>query len=316
MRALIAFLAVFLPMKSNAEIVDELGTNNTCSYYGEKVPEKVTTFSSDQEAEDVIKRIVRASGLAQNFQVRAAGVPNAAAVIRGDVRYILYDQYFMQSTRRNTGSAWAPISIMAHEVGHHLNGHTLDNKGSRPSIELQADYYSGFVLQKMGATLEEARVAMTKLGSPEGSSTHPARHDRLAAIGNGWTEACGTDPKCNGGSSDPTPPPPKKPTPKPKPGKNSCEYANDGTCDEPDLCDAGTDTNDCRASTPSPQRGPGPIPMPSGFPSGFGMLVCGCHGFNPPMIAQEPRCQSGAVRLNQCPGFCPGGGSPYAYVCQ
>ena len=26
---------------------------------------------------------------------------------------------------------------------------------------------------------------------------------------------------------------------------NSCEYANDGECDEPDLCDPGTDTNDC-----------------------------------------------------------------------
>ena len=31
-------------------------------------------------------------------------------------------------------------------------------------------------------------------------------------------------------------------------GPNSCQYANDGTCDEPDLCSSGTDTADCGSS--------------------------------------------------------------------
>ena len=31
-------------------------------------------------------------------------------------------------------------------------------------------------------------------------------------------------------------------------GTNSCRFANDGECDEPDLCAPGTDTNDCRSS--------------------------------------------------------------------
>lgn len=53
-----------------------------------------------------------------------------------------------------------------------------------------------------------------------------------------------------------------------------------------------------------------------GFPSGFGMQVCGCWGFNPAPSAPEPRCASGAVRITMCPGFCPSGGNPYAYVCQ
>jgi len=69
----------------------------------------------------------------------------------------------------------------------------------------------------------------------------------------------------------------------------------------------------------APSRMPGgpiPVPQPAGLPPGFGMLVCGCYGFNPSLTAHEPRCQSQSVRLNACPGFCPGGGSPYAYVCQ
>lgn len=55
---------------------------------------------------------------------------------------------------------------------------------------------------------------------------------------------------------------------------------------------------------------------PPGFPSGYGMQACNCWGYNPPSVAPEPRCQSGYVRINQCPGYCTGGGSPYAYVCR
>lgn len=70
---------------------------------------------------------------------------------------------------------------------------------------------------------------------------------------------------------------------------------------------------------PQPQWTPPPgFPQQSGggFPSGFGMQVCGCWGINPPSTAPEPRCASRAARINVCPGFCQGGGNPYAYVCQ
>lgn len=71
---------------------------------------------------------------------------------------------------------------------------------------------------------------------------------------------------------------------------------------------------------PQPMPTPIPTPMPApvavGFPSGYGMQVCGCWGVNPAPIAPEARCQSGRVRLNACPGGCPTGGVPYAYVCQ
>lgn len=55
---------------------------------------------------------------------------------------------------------------------------------------------------------------------------------------------------------------------------------------------------------------------PPGLPSGYGMQQCGCWGGSPSRIARENRCQSGRVVAMQCQGFCPGGGSPYGYVCQ
>ena len=57
-----------------------------------------------------------------------------------------------------------------------------------------------------------------------------------------------------------------------------------------------------------------PVVQP-GFPSGFGMQVCGCYG-NGPITANEPRCASGTVRINVCLGICPMGGNPYAYICK
>lgn len=52
------------------------------------------------------------------------------------------------------------------------------------------------------------------------------------------------------------------------------------------------------------------------FSSGHLMQACNCAGFNPPTTAHEKKCQSGYVTLRACPGFCPAGGNPYAYVCR
>lgn len=55
---------------------------------------------------------------------------------------------------------------------------------------------------------------------------------------------------------------------------------------------------------------------PPRLPSGYAMQQCGCWGGAPSLIATEDRCQSGIVQIVQCPGFCPGIGSPYGYQCK
>lgn len=70
-----------------------------------------------------------------------------------------------------------------------------------------------------------------------------------------------------------------------------------------------------QSTTPVSLPAPAPQPVPVGFPSGFGMRVCGCWGPNPAPTAPEPQCASGAVRVNVCAGFCAPGHPLYAYVC-
>lgn len=159
-------------------------------HYGGVVPDNpshaMTSFTNNDEAETLIHRMVDLVGLKPNFEILPGNVGNAAAITRGGVRYIIYNGAFMADVQAATKTDWGAISILAHEVGHHLNGHTLDDQGSRPDTELEADEFSGFILQQMGASLSEALIAVRTLTSEEGSDTHPPRNERIAAVKKGW----------------------------------------------------------------------------------------------------------------------------------
>jgi len=199
----LVYASIFLSLASAiVHAFESLKLNNSFGYFGEALPENVHLFSSDANAERVIEEIVSVSGLPRNFKVKAAGVPNASAVVVGQDRLILYNQAFVQNLTEVTQSTWSPYLIMAHEIGHHLSGHTLSLEGSRPNKELEADQYSGFVMHKLGASLDEALISMKILAPNFATKTHPARHDRLAAITNGWMSSCNKDVNCGDNSSE------------------------------------------------------------------------------------------------------------------
>jgi len=160
-----------------------------CSYYGEPINTTVVGFASSAEAKNVINKIIDVIGLQPAFDIRSANIPNAAAVVQGNTRYILYNPNFIASIKKAAGNKWASIAILAHEIGHHLNGHTISGTGSRPNIELEADEFSGFVLRKMGATMEQAQLAMKVAADVKPSATHPGKDDRLNFIAYGWNKA-------------------------------------------------------------------------------------------------------------------------------
>jgi hypothetical protein len=129
------------------------------------------------------------SGLSSNFKIFSGNIENAVATIINNERYILYDPRLLEFTDQASGNYWSSMSILAHEIGHHLSGHTLTRKGSNPKDELEADKYSGFILYKLGATLSDATNAIMTLGSETGSTTHPPKSERIEAITKGWNEA-------------------------------------------------------------------------------------------------------------------------------
>lgn len=144
---------------------------------------------NERAAKEAVMRIVRHSGLQPEFAVREdRSIPTAVAYIKGKERVIAYNPAFMARVMDSTCTNWSAISVLAHEIGHHLLGHTLDPANVKPGDELACDRYSGFILYAMGATLDEALATQEVTGDPHGSHRHPPRHARLAAIRQGWEE--------------------------------------------------------------------------------------------------------------------------------
>lgn len=188
-----------VPAVSEKDLAAEIAASlQACSYDGSPLALSRSTldFSARGAGAAVVSEIMKYTGLPQNFDVIEGPVPNAAAVIvlgpdQLPRRVIAYNRGFMDQVRQATrNNDWAPVSIMAHEIGHHLSGHTITPGGSQPPTELEADKFSGFVLYKMGSSLADAQKALETLVPEQDGKTHPGRGKRVAAIRDGWSQAC------------------------------------------------------------------------------------------------------------------------------
>lgn len=175
------FLVVQFTVAQNFQTVEDV--DSSCAQLG---------FMANEDAEIAVDRILSEIGLFRNFvlqecpNINNAVAKNIKTPTGHTVRYILYDNDFFNRINDKAANDWAAISILAHEIGHHLNGHSLNNLGSNHKFELEADYFSGISLAKMGATLEQAQSAIQTLRYEKATRTHPAKADRLAQIEKGW----------------------------------------------------------------------------------------------------------------------------------
>ena len=160
------------------------------------------SFSSNSAAEDALERILGTIGASKRFVLQpCSNTNNAVATSYKGIRYILYDPEFMNSL--NYGSNWGNLFILAHEVGHHINGHSLDlvlyaadavesvSLSQSRIQELEADEFAGFVLAKLGGPISAANQVISKISnnSDDSYNTHPSRNKRLNAAAKGYKSA-------------------------------------------------------------------------------------------------------------------------------
>lgn len=103
------------------------------------------------------------------------------------IRLIIADQLFLNKVNKISGTQWAAISIIAHEIGHHIAGFT--RRESQLDSELDADYWSGYVLQKLGASKEASVKCIMRFGTEQDTNSHPNKYNRAATIRQGWDDA-------------------------------------------------------------------------------------------------------------------------------
>jgi len=183
------------------------------SYYGNPADaadfcavqlDMTNSFSTNNEAQIALNKIINVLGISQRFAIyQCNGIDNCQAVTIRGIRYIFYDSYFMKDISNNANSSWTNLSILAHEIGHHLNGHTVDilavltgeikslSLSEKRQQELEADELSGYVMAKLGSTLYQAQQAinLSSFDGDDSYSTHPSKTKRLAAIEKGFNKA-------------------------------------------------------------------------------------------------------------------------------
>lgn len=150
----------------------------------------------DPEAVEVMNRILQPIGLPRNFLlVSCDSIENAYAFTdpNNGVRYILYDSQFLIHIE-DFSNHWGDIMIIAHEIGHHLCGHTIrrdDNLVLQRKQELEADRFAGHMMFLLGASLEETLEIMPAItfDYDDTTSTHPTLSKRQDAITNGYENA-------------------------------------------------------------------------------------------------------------------------------
>ena len=187
-------------------------------------------FMSEQDVESLISTILSMQGLNNRFVVLACtSVENCIATIDKNNRpIILYNPNFLKSVKKLgfkeadlptfSEQDWSTLTILSHEIGHHLNNHITNPLPGATAIqlELEADKTAGFLVYLMGGTLEKAKLAFQDVSENE-SYTHPKRQDRINALAGGYNDAEAKFPRIK--------PNPIKPNPiNPAPPKN--KYAS------------------------------------------------------------------------------------------
>jgi len=139
--------------------------------------------------EYIISDINTHTGIKQNFVPIPANISNVMAYMYNSQRVLYYNPNFILMAQNNVDPNWAVISIIAHEVGHHLMGHIFIIDENFKDRELEADEFSGFIMYRMGSSIDEALITIRTLGASTETASHPRKELRLAAIARGWQAA-------------------------------------------------------------------------------------------------------------------------------
>jgi WD40 repeat protein len=170
------------------------GQSLICAYSGEPQPVHESIPEQDdsrtrQALNAASERIHGLLELRQNFEIDLAGLPGAVAQVetKGGKRIVYFDRSHFRRLLEDEPTRRTAETILAHEIGHLLQGHTLDAE-LLVTQELEADAFSGRVMYMLGASLMEAQRA-ARLYAKGVQAGHPPQEERLLAVRRGWRGA-------------------------------------------------------------------------------------------------------------------------------
>lgn len=166
-----------------------------CSYsaagWGRNVPggfspRHMTLADNSSGIPQIVTRIKKQFSISTDIDVFIAyGIGNAMAAMDSGRRILVADPEFLKVIEEKSNTKWGPIQVLAHEIGHHIAGqsnHPLQD-------ELNADYWSGWALNRLKSDRGAATAAILSTGTSQDTSTHPNKFLRARTIERGWDDA-------------------------------------------------------------------------------------------------------------------------------
>ncbi|PIF45261.1 hypothetical protein CLU96_2262 [Chryseobacterium sp. 52] len=201
-----------MPTKKNKGVVENF--KKACFFVSsqkeidslKKVSKIDIELPTNREIEQV-RQITDFIGLPQNFGIYKGNIRNAMAVVINGKRIIIFRKDLLRRIDRAGGSEyWSSMFILAHEIGHHLSNHFSTDSPNSKDTELEADFFAGSVLCRLGASLEETikPVSFGFLTTSLDHNNHPDKKSRVAMITNAWNS---TNFQLNNTFAVPPPPP-------------------------------------------------------------------------------------------------------------
>jgi len=160
---------------------------------------ELRTMPADPASVEAVLSILRCAGVTPDFRILAARVAYAQSAVggrgRGDEQFIFFDPQYLQSSEEQAGP-WARTFVLAHEVGHHVNGDlspdgpsrrfaTSDSAGA--VLELRADRWAGRILYKLGASRNDISGLLSIIPASKNPTLDP--RSRVDAALLGWDTA-------------------------------------------------------------------------------------------------------------------------------
>ena len=163
-------VAALKPLAASAQslqVPDRTACGQHATFH-QPAPALETTSAADPAAQEMIKNIVAQLGMPVAFRLRAAPFGNVAATLCQDSdpheRFVLYDPRLLKNVTPGTPNYWTLMLALAHEIGHHVNGHAVEEK-DRSRTELEADFFAGYVLARLGAHRMLAAASVNRLAA-------------------------------------------------------------------------------------------------------------------------------------------------------
>ncbi len=163
----------------------DLDLSRHCHFGGTQQDEELYTFTSGSPVmENLVAEILKLGGdLERNFTLVQTNVESVSAVVADGKRYLLWSQDYLE--RATDVQAFASA---AHEIGHHLNNHSLLADRQTGEAE-EANLFMGYILSRKGFPEMVLRNIFADPTGPAGPCPPFCKNETGHRFTNTWSNA-------------------------------------------------------------------------------------------------------------------------------